>query len=135
MFRLPRLLDPQVAPTAAFRLDGRTVYTTHHSVGYRPRVVVSLRIRSQGYDFRYALARVAQLTGLETDQILEPGKQPARVYARSLICHWAIRSLGMTAVAVSKLLGIDQSAATRAAYRGEAIVAANSLELVERQNA
>jgi hypothetical protein len=27
-------------------------------------------LQSQGYDFRYALARVAQLTGLETDQIL-----------------------------------------------------------------
>jgi len=37
----------------------------------------------------------------------------------------------MTAVAVSKLLGIDQSAVTRAAYRGEAIAAADSLELVE----
>jgi len=92
-------------------------------------------LQSQGYDFRYAIARVAQLTGLETDQIVKPGKQPARVYARSLICHWAIRSLGMTAVAVSKLLGISQSAVTRAAYRGEAIVAANSLELVERLNA
>jgi hypothetical protein len=45
MFRLPRLLDPQVTPTAAFQLGGRAVYTTHHSVGYRLRVVVSLRIR------------------------------------------------------------------------------------------
>lgn len=45
MFRLPRLLDPQVAPTAAFQLGGRAVYTTHHSVGCLPRVVVSLRIR------------------------------------------------------------------------------------------
>ena len=65
------------------------------------------QLQSQGYDFRYALERVAQLTGLETEQILKPGKQPARVYARSLICHWAIRSLGMTAVAVSNLLGIE----------------------------
>ena len=39
--------------------------------------------------------------------------------------------LRMTAVAVSELLGISQSAVTRAAYRGEAIAAANSLELVE----
>ena len=54
---------------------------------------------------------------------------------RSLLCHWAIRSLGMTAVAVSKLLGISRSAATRAAYRGEAITAANNLTLVEGYNA
>jgi hypothetical protein len=41
----------------------------------------------------------------------------------------------MTAVAVSKLLGISPSAVTRAAYRGEAIAAANDLELVDRLNA
>jgi len=93
------------------------------------------RLHSQGYDFDYALARVAQLSGLEADQIRKPGKQPARLYARSLLCHWAIRSLGMTAVAVSKLLGISQSAVTRAAYRGEALAAANNLNLVETSNA
>ena len=94
-----------------------------------------LCLQSQGYDFRYVLSRVAQLTGLQTEQILKPGKQPARVYARSLLCHWAIRRLGMAAVAVSKLRGISQSAATRAAYRGEAIAAADSLELVKKKNA
>ena len=96
---------------------------------------VRYRLQSQGYDFCYALARVAQISGLETDQVLKAGKQPARVFARSLLCYWAIRSLGMTAVAVSKLLGISQSAATRAAYRGEAMSAANSLKLDEMQNA
>jgi hypothetical protein len=82
----------------------------------------------RGYDFGYTIARVVQLTGLETDQILKPGKQTVRVYPRSLICHWAIRSLGRTAVAVSELLGISQSAITRAADRGEAIAAAHNLE-------
>jgi len=49
MFRLPRLLDPQVAPTAvALRPQGsRAVYTTHSSVGYLPRDVASLRIRHE----------------------------------------------------------------------------------------
>jgi len=47
----------------------------------------------------------------------------------------SIRSLGMTSVAVSKLLGISQPAVTRAAYRGEAIAAANNLNLVETHNA
>jgi REP element-mobilizing transposase RayT len=88
-------------------------------------------MQSRGYDFQYALRRVSQLSGLEAEQILKAGKQPARLYARSLLCYWAIRSLGMTAVAVSKLLGISQSAATRASYRGETIAAANHLKLVE----
>jgi len=46
MFRLPRSLDPQIAPTAVvLPQGGRAVYTTHSSVGYLPRDVVSLRIR------------------------------------------------------------------------------------------
>jgi hypothetical protein len=35
----------------------------------------------------------------------------------------------------SKLLAISQPMATRAAYRGEAIAAADKLELVEKANA
>ena len=49
MFRLPRSLDPQVAPTAEVLSlqGGRAVYTTHSSVGYLPRDVASLRIRHE----------------------------------------------------------------------------------------
>jgi hypothetical protein len=45
MFRLPHLLDPQVAPTAEARspLGSRAVYTTPCTCGYPPRTVVSLR--------------------------------------------------------------------------------------------
>jgi hypothetical protein len=49
MFRLPRSLGPQVAPTAeALSLQGsRAVYTTHSSGSYLPRDVASLRIRHE----------------------------------------------------------------------------------------
>lgn len=45
MFRLPHLLDPQVAPTveAQSLLGSRAVYTTQRTCGYPPRTVVSLR--------------------------------------------------------------------------------------------
>jgi REP element-mobilizing transposase RayT len=107
-----------------------------HSVlsGQNEQLDARYRLKSQGYDFRYALERVVKLSGLETGKILKTGKQPARVYARSLLCHWAIGSLGMTAVAVSKLLGLSQSAVTRAAYRGETIATALNLKLVAGQD-
>ena len=48
MFRLPRSLDPQVAPTALHYVMGsRAVYTTHSLVDYLPQDVVSLRIRHE----------------------------------------------------------------------------------------
>ena len=45
MFRLPHLLDPQVAPTAEALcpLGSRAVYTTQRTCGYPTRTVVSLR--------------------------------------------------------------------------------------------
>jgi len=46
MFRLPRSLNPQVAPTAELQ-GGQAVYTTHSPVGYLPRDVASLRIRHE----------------------------------------------------------------------------------------
>jgi len=44
MFRLPHLLDLQIAPTAVPRLGGQAVYTTHRPRGYPPRDVVSLHV-------------------------------------------------------------------------------------------
>jgi hypothetical protein len=45
MFRLPHLLDPQVAPTAEVQrlLGSQAIYATQRTCGYPPRTVVSLR--------------------------------------------------------------------------------------------
>ena len=75
-------------------------------------------LQTQGYDFREVVRRVGELFGLDADAILIPGKQPQRAQARSVACYWAVRALGMTAVAVARLLGISQPAVTQAAGRG-----------------
>jgi hypothetical protein len=48
-FKLPYSLDLPVAPTAvnSRSLGSQAVYTTHRSVGYLPRDVVSLRVRHE----------------------------------------------------------------------------------------
>ena len=75
-------------------------------------------LQTQGYDFREVVRRVGELFELDADAILIPGKQPRRAHARGLACYWAVRELGMTAVAVARWLGISQPAVTRAAGRG-----------------
>jgi len=44
---------------------------------------------------------------------------PMRARARSLACCWAVRELGMTAVAVARFIGITQQAVAKAVGRGE----------------
>ena len=86
-----------------------------------------------GRDFSWLLRQVAELCGMDPSAIMTPGKQPARVKARSLASFWATRELGMTATAVGDLMGITQSAVSRAAQRGERIAADLSLVLdIER---
>lgn len=85
--------------------------------------------RAQGYDFGAVVKRVEAVLGVAAESILTASKQPRNVEARSLVCYWAIRELGMTAVSVAQLLGITQPAVTKAAYRGEKFAKDRNIQL------
>ncbi len=40
--------------------------------------------------------KVAEVFEIEPEEIYKPGNQPLRVKARSLVCYWAVRELGMS---------------------------------------
>jgi len=71
---------------------------------------------------------------MEIDQVTAFGKSPQIVKARSLLCFWAHRKLGMTTIETGKKLNIYQSAVSRSSIRGEKIERENQFELIE-QNA
>jgi len=73
--------------------------------------------------------RVAEIFGIEKDPVVVAGKQPDRVRARSVLADWAIRDLGLTATAVGKSLGLSKSAVSRAATRGQKLIADQFLSL------
>jgi len=75
--------------------------------------------------------RVAEIFGIEKDQVVVPGKQPHRVRARSVLAYWAIRDLGLTATEVGKHLGLTKSAVSRAANRGQKLIVDQFLSLKE----
>jgi hypothetical protein len=56
------------------------------------------------------------------------------VKARSLLCFWAHRKLGMTTIEIGKKLNISQSAVSRSSMRGQQIERENRFELID-QNA
>jgi hypothetical protein len=61
---------------------------------------------------------VAEVSGLDAEQIRLPSKQPERARARSMVCYLAVSELGVTTMTLSKVLGICQSAASKSAFRG-----------------
>jgi DNA-binding transcriptional ArsR family regulator len=89
------------------------------------------RLREQGYDFAKLIERVSELFSLSRQEISNPGRQRQRVMARSVLCYWAIRELGMSGSELSQMLGVGQSSVSRALGRGEKLVNDMKLTILE----
>ncbi len=88
-------------------------------------------LKAQGYDIDQVVQKVAPVFDIEPGEIWKPGNQPLRVKARSLVCYWSVRELGMSGTSVGKLLGLGQSAVSRAVVRGEKLTQDMDLSLVK----
>lgn len=83
----------------------------------------------KGYDFDQVIERVAQVLNMNVSDVLKRSKDPQTVKARSLLCFWANRELGMTTVEISHRLKVSQSAVSRASMRGEKLSLQNDFHL------
>jgi hypothetical protein len=88
-------------------------------------------IQSLGYDFKWLVNRVTGLFGLTFKELLTGGKQRRTVQARSVLCYWGTRELGMSAVGISKKLNIAPSTASESVSRGRQTVEDQGLKLLE----
>ena len=91
------------------------------------------RLKAKGYDFNKILENVSRLFAIEIKELLVPSKQPHRVKARSLICYWAVKKVGISSLYVASRLGIQQSSVSRAVVRGEKIVMKEDFHLEEEE--
>ena len=81
-------------------------------------------LKAKGWDLERVAQKSATIYGLEPAQLYTPGKQPAKVKARSLFCYWATAELGITMTHLAELLNISQPAVSVCTRRGEQIVQA-----------
>jgi len=86
-------------------------------------------LEAKGYDFNTVIERVAQVLSINVSDALKRSKDPQTVKARSLLCFWANRELGMTTVEISHRLKVSQSAVSRASMRGEKLALQNDYHL------
>ena len=76
-------------------------------------------LRAKCIDFEKVVNRVAELTGIESDEVLVAGKYKKVIAARSLVCFWAVRELGLSQTPLVQRLRISQPAVSAAVSRGE----------------
>jgi len=84
------------------------------------------RLRARGYNLDTLIKRVAEITQVTPDEILDSLRDARRTKARSILCYWATEKLGMPQSQLAQLLIRTQSAITYAVRRGKTIVEDNS---------
>ena len=90
-------------------------------------------LNARGYDFVWVVSRVAEVMDIIPARVTAFGKSPQTVRARSLLCFWAHRRLGMSTVEIAKKLRISQPAVSRSSKRGEQIENAHRFELIPQK--
>jgi putative transposase len=87
------------------------------------------KLRRQGYDLVRIAERVSEVLGIERDEVFSKGRQSRKVKARSLLCFWAARELGISHTALAKTLDMSIAGVGFAAERGESIAKEASYSL------
>jgi REP element-mobilizing transposase RayT len=87
-------------------------------------------MKSRGFTIETVEKRVMEIFGIEKDVIYSKGRRKIQVAARSLLCYWAVRQLGLPATELAKRLGITQPAVSYAVIRGEQIAKERDYNLV-----
>jgi chromosomal replication initiation ATPase DnaA len=77
------------------------------------------RLKAQGLDLDKLAAYIAELLEIEVDEVWASGKYRRIVNARSLLCFWAVRELGVSLSDLARRLHISGAAVSQSVLRGE----------------
>ena len=111
------------------RILGESDFVTKVLADQKERFERRYWLEAQGYDLDRVVGKVAEIFDVEPETIWRPGNQPLRVKVRSLVCYWSVRELGLSGASVGKVLGLSQSAVSRAVVRGEKVCDEMNLRL------
>jgi putative transposase len=79
------------------------------------------RLKQQGFNLDRIAERVAEVLDMEPDEVYLRGRQNRKVRARSLLCFWASRELGISHTELAKRLELSLAAIGFSVERGELI--------------
>jgi len=88
-------------------------------------------LRSSGMDLETIARRVSKVLSINAKDVWAAGKQQHIVNARSLLCYWAVRELGVTMASLARRLGLSLPAISKSVVRGEQLAESNGYRLIE----
>jgi hypothetical protein len=90
------------------------------------------RLKAQGMDIDKIAERVAELLDMSSSEVLAQGKYSKIVKARSILCCWAVRELGMSMSSLARRLKITPAAVSKSVLRGEKIIGQHQYSLLKK---
>ena len=87
------------------------------------------RLLAQGVDLDALSHAVGDYFNLSSEQLYTPGRYPAVVQARSILCFLAVRELGVTATELARQMGLTQPGISMSVNRGEGLVKEKKLSI------
>ena len=101
------------------RILGDSAYVDKVLRAANERLQSKYQLKALGLDMDRVAERVAGLLGLPVEAVWAAGKQRQTVEARSLLCYWSVRHLGVSMFSLARRLGISPTSVSRSVVRGE----------------
>jgi REP element-mobilizing transposase RayT len=89
-------------------------------------------LRSLGMDVNAIASRVSEVLNIKVNDVWAKGKYKRIVEARSLLCYWAVRELGLSMSSLAKKLGISLPSVSDSVKRGQMISEEKGFNLVKQ---
>jgi REP element-mobilizing transposase RayT len=90
------------------------------------------RLKAQGMDIEKIAERVADLLDMSPGDVWAQGKYSKIVNARSMLCFWAVRELGVSMSSLARRLKISPRAVSKSVLRGEKIIDQHKYSLLKK---
>ncbi len=115
------------------RILGDTDFVTSVLEAGQEQMERKYRYKARGYDLAWLVERVGKLLEMTPEEVLRKGKYPEAVIARSVLCYFAVRELGLSTVDLARRLRLSQPAVSQSVQRGEKIASEKKLNIVSNQ--
>ena len=90
------------------------------------------QLKAQGFHFDKVVDRIANILKISSAGVLAGGKKRQTVAARSLLCFWVSRGLGLSQAWLARRLGISQPAVSLEVERGRKLAEEKGYTLVDQ---
>jgi len=88
------------------------------------------KLSAEGVNLDSLTNRVSKIFGVKEKEIWSPGKFRRIVEARSVLCYWAVRELGVSMTMLSREIGISVAAISGSVIRGQKITEVKGLTII-----